>query len=82
MKSDDLKKIVDSCLNDIVFDYNGKQCGITSTVHNYIPTFQVWYGQKTKEYDNVQDVVTDKFYDDKSLLDLLCSANPIKYAVL
>ena len=82
MKPNDLTKLVNSCLNDIVFDYNGKQCGITSAVHNYIPTFQAWYGHKTKEYDNVQDVVTDKFYGDKSLLDLLCSSNPIKYAVL
>ena len=79
MKSNDLKNLISSCLNDISFTQNGKPCGITTEVHDSIPTFQVWCGDNIKEYDNVRDVVSDKFYDGKSLTDLLCSETPIQY---
>lgn len=78
----ELTNIIENCVNDIVFQYNGKQCGVTSEVHNYVPTFQVWYGENTKEYSHVEDVITDKFYNDKSLAELLCSDNGVRYSVL
>ena len=46
---------------------------MTSEVHDSIPTFQIWYGSETKEYDNVDDVIYDKFFDGKSIKDLLDS---------
>ena len=68
-----LKNIISDCCNDVLFTYNGKQSGVTSEVHDSIPTFQIWYGSETKEYDNVDDVIYDKFFDGKSIKDLLDS---------
>lgn len=71
MTVDVLTNTIQSCLNDVVFIYNGKQSGITSSVNNYQSTFQVWYGDQTKNYDKIDDVLNDKFYGGKSLIDLL-----------
>lgn len=76
MTRQELKNIIADCCNDVMFTYNGKKSGVTSEVHNSIPTFQVWYGSKTKEYDNVDDVMSDKFYDGKSINDLM---NDVKF---
>ena len=71
MKIDDLTKTISECCNDVIFEYNGKKSGITSEVHNSTPIFQVWHGNDTKEYDNVNDVINDNFYSGKSIKDLI-----------
>lgn len=71
MNAKTLTNIIKECVNDIEFTYKGKPAGITSTVNNYKPTFQAWFGDNIKEYSKVEDVMNDKFYDGKSLLDLL-----------
>ena len=82
MKTDDLKKILSDCVNDIAFEYNGKPCGLTVEVENYIPSFQMWCGESTKEYKDIQEVMNDNFFDGKSLSDLLCSQSDVKYSIL
>lgn len=77
MKPMELKTIIEECCNDVSFVYNGKQSGVTSEVLNSIPKFQSWYGDQTKEYENVDDVMADKFFGGKSLIDL---ANSVKFA--
>lgn len=71
MKLDDIKSIISDCLNDVLFEYNGKKSGITSEVHDSIPTFQVWHGTEIKEYNSIDDVINDKFYSGKSIADLV-----------
>lgn len=71
MKLDYLRKIVSDCLNDVIFEYNGKKSGITSEVHDSKPIFQVWHGLEVKEYDNIDDVMNDKFFSGKSITDLI-----------
>ena len=58
------------CCNDVLFSYNGKSSGVTSEVHDYVPTFQMWHGADTKEYSNIDDLMADKFFSGKSLIDL------------
>ncbi len=71
MNTNDLKQIISDCCNDVIFKYNGKSSGITSTVKNSIPLFQSWHGNKIKEYSNIYDVMSDKFFSGKSLNDLV-----------
>ena len=71
MKIADLKKVISDCCNDVIFEFNGKQSGITSEVKDYVPTFQAWHGSETKEYSNIDDVLKDKFYSGKSIIDLI-----------
>ncbi len=70
MNKDELRQILSECYNDISFSYKGLPSGVTSEVHNYVPTYQVWHGDDVKEYDNVDEVMNDKFYSGKSLNDL------------
>lgn len=70
MTSEKLKSIIIECCNDVSFDFNGKPCGVTSTVDDSRPTFQIWYGDKTKEFGNVEDLMNDDFFDGKSLNNL------------
>ena len=70
MNKDELKQIISDCCNDIVFSYNNMPSGVTSEVENSIPTFQVWHGEDTREYGNIDAVMNDPFYSGKSLNDL------------
>ncbi len=78
----DIFNIISRCINDIVFEYNGKPCGFTVEVKDYSPTFQLWYGDSTKEYKHAEDVINDNFFDGKSITDLLCSQPGIDYTIL
>lgn len=71
MSIDVLKQTITSCVNDIFFDFNGKKCGITSQVKEYIPTFQCWCGENTKEYADVDILMNDAFFDGKKLKDII-----------
>ena len=71
MTKAEMKQIIEDCCNDVLFTYNGKNAGITSEVKNYVPTFQAWSGSSTKKYTNVDDVMADKFFGEKSIIELL-----------
>lgn len=71
MTEQELRDIIFDCCNDVMFTYNGKMSGITVEVHNSAPTYQVWHGSEIREYDNVDDVMSDKFYSGKSINELL-----------
>ena len=70
MNKAELQRQIGEDYNDMSFVYNGKPAGVTSTVTNYVPTFQVWYGENTKTYGTIDEVMNDKFYDGKSIADL------------
>lgn len=71
MNSNDIKAIITECCNDVIFTFNGKSSGVTSEVKNSIPTFQSWHGDKTKEYSNIDYVMSDNFFSGKSLNELI-----------
>ena len=71
MNKDELRQILSECCNDISFSYRGLASGVTVEVRDYIPMYQAWHGDETKEYDNVVVVIYDKFYSGKSLNDLV-----------
>lgn len=66
----DLQSIISECCSEVLFTYNGKRAGVTSIVNNYIPLFQAWYGQDTKEYSTVDALMSDPFFDGKTLAEL------------
>lgn len=71
MSVEKLKQIITSCVNDIVFLLEGKQCGVTSQVKDYSPTYQCWCGDKTQEYDDIDVLLEDRFFDGRNLKDLI-----------
>lgn len=70
MTAKELKKIISSCMDEIYFSYNGKSAGACAEVTSYKPTFTLWYGNDTKEFDNIDDVMSSRFFDGKSLNEL------------
>lgn len=71
MTADELKKILSGCMDEIYFSYNGKAGGACAEVNNCRPTFMLWYGDNTKEFDSIDDVMVNEFFDGKSLSDLV-----------
>lgn len=72
-KKDEFMRCILDLGNDAIFDYNGKKAGLSSQVKNYVFSFQVWYGNQTKEYGTVEleTIMADPFFDGKSINDLL-----------
>lgn len=64
-------KIAVSDGNDFYFMYDGLRVGVECTVNDSRESFELWYGDVSKEYDNIDDVVNDKLFKGKSISDLL-----------
>lgn len=66
-----LKQLVVDEANDFYFSYKNMRAGIENTFTNGRIIYNVWWGDKEKQYSSFYDVVTDKFYDGKSIMELL-----------
>jgi len=71
MTKAELKQVIRECCNDVLFTYNRKESGITSEVKDYVPTFHAWHGSETKDYTSLDDLMSDKFFSNKSIDDLI-----------
>ncbi len=67
MKPNELKNLILSLTQDIVFSYKGKYACINPWNDKKI---EVGYGDDVKVYDNIDDVMNDKFYQGKSLIEI------------
>lgn len=67
MNIDQLKfKILDEGCG-YTFTYNDNPCGMEPTVENGVFTFYAWTGEKNKDYTDIDELMTDKFYSGKSI---------------
>lgn len=64
MKAIDIKNEILLMTNDVVFSYNKKIVCINPWG---LKKFVVGYDDKVKEYNNIEDLMSDPFYDGKSL---------------
>ena len=71
MSIDALKKTIEECLCDITFSFEDKLCGVSSEVHDYKPTYTVWYGNDYFDTDNIGEVLSNKFFGGKSLSEII-----------
>ena len=71
MSSIEVKEKIDCESPDAVFDYKGKRCGITSIYENGEQRYEAGYGDKSKTYHKIDELMTDPFYDGKSLNELI-----------
>lgn len=55
------------------FEYNGKRCGIEPETSDSNTTYAMWYGEVCKDYDNIDDLLSDGFFDGESLQDIFPS---------
>ena len=75
MNVSDLKNVILECCNDVLFFYKGKVSGISAEVYDSIPTYQVWHGSDIREYSDIDDLMTDKFFSGKSIIELVGSVD-------
>lgn len=57
--------------NDIYFTYQGINAGVESTVIDAVATYDAWYGDTEKSYDNLDDALHDPIYGGYSIAELL-----------
>ena len=67
----ELREIIEDCCNDVVFRLMDIECGVTSEVYDSKPIFQSWCGERIKEYDNIDELLNDEFFEGKSLVQLV-----------
>lgn len=72
---DELTEQLREAVNGIYFEIHGLKAGIETDVNNSIPTWQAWCGDKEKYYDDLEAVMTDKFYEGYSLTELVYMEN-------
>ena len=71
MKKQELRQFVANCCNDIIFKYNNMPSGITAEVSDYIPVCHMWYGNISKDYSDVDELINDDFFDGKTLNEIV-----------
>ena len=55
------------------FEYNGQQGGVEPQTQDSETTYTMWYGEVWKDYDNIDDLLSDGFFDGESLQDIFPS---------
>lgn len=53
------------------FAYKGKNCGVEPETKNGVTTYCMWYDKIWKDYKDIREVLSDKFFDGQSLRDIL-----------
>lgn len=70
MNANELRYEIEGKVADVSFVYNGKNAGIFPEVHDSIPTYVVCFGDEEKVYSDIDEVMSDKFFDGKSLAEI------------
>lgn len=65
MIADDIKARLDEMATHILFDYNGKECGIDPLEYN--KRYDVWYGESDYTAKSVDEVMAVPLFDGKCL---------------
>lgn len=71
MTIEKLKENIVGCANEMSFEYNGKRCGLDQKVRDSVPTYEIWCGETLKTHIDFDELIRDKFFDGKAIVDLL-----------
>lgn len=55
------------------FEYNGKRCGVEPESPDSSTPYTMWYGDAWEDYDDIDELLSDGFFDGKSLRDIFSS---------
>lgn len=72
MKAKDLKNLILSLTQDVVFEYDGAVACINPWNESKI---EAGYDNKVKTYNNIDDVMNDPFYHGKALVEIAETLN-------
>lgn len=72
-----IKEHIDNLISHITFTYNNKNCGIDPITRN--ERYDMWYGDKIHTAKSVEEVMNIKFFDGKSLSDIMDDIEELDY---
>ena len=67
MIAKDLRDRINSICTHVLFDYNGKECGVDPFNEKH---FDMWYGDNAITVTSIDDVMKQPFFDGQSLPDI------------
>lgn len=76
MTIDDLKKHIESLVGVVEFEYNGITCGIDPINRSH---YDIWYGEEYLKAKSIDEVMSAKIFDNKSLVEIFSSIRNIDY---
>lgn len=68
MKINELKDRIAEIVTQITFTYNGKSCGVDPMSST---EFDMWYGDDIITAGSIEEVMSTKLFDGKSLADIV-----------
>lgn len=72
----EIKTYLASLISHVTFEYKGLNCGIDPF---NMSRFEMWYGQKSVTMTSIEDVMTSKFFDGKSLEEIWDDVVDLEY---
>lgn len=72
----DIKAYLGNLTSHVMFEYNGYSCGVDPLAHD---NFDMWYGDESMTAHSIDEVMTTKFFDGKSLDDILDDITELEY---
>ena len=68
MKINEIRDRIAEIVTQITFTYNGKNCGVDPMSST---EFDMWYGDDLITVGSIEEVMSSKLFDDKSLSDIV-----------
>ena len=68
MTAKDLRDRIKSICTHVLFDYNGKECGVDPFNEKH---FDMWYGDDFMEAHGIAEVMKTPFFNGKALEDIV-----------
>lgn len=68
MKINEIRDRIAEIVTQITFTYNGKNCGVDPMSST---EFDMWYGDELLTASSIEEVMSTKLFDDKSLADIV-----------
>ena len=72
----EIKNYLSQLTSHVLFDYNGYSCGIDPISQN---EFNMWYGDNETTVKSIDEVMTSKFFDGKSLTEIWYDVTELEY---
>lgn len=76
MNINNLKSYITSLTSHVLFEYNGKKCGIDPLSRT---EFDIWYGEKIQTVKSSDDVFSVPIFDGKSLKQIFGDIKNLDY---
>lgn len=71
-----MKEYLGNLTSHVMFEYNGYSCGVDPLARD---NFDMWYGDESMTAHSIDEVMTTKFFDGKSLENILDDITDLEY---